>query len=290
MEVYRNFYHKRQFFQHRNITVNKPYFWEHIFLRHQINRHNSFKLPNVLLPHRDILQQLLQSVEIILQINNLLERIQRDWYNKEVIYLTSITGISLISIFPVFLDIINPLNETRYRELPYPVVDFIDQQKYFYHLSMLSFMVVLDMSFCGIANYALIAIFVQYMCGMFSVVGNMLENALDSKLIKSDDPNKEAKIYAKIVRSIKYHKEALKFDADFNALFETTYLIMLICAPILVTLGFVRILQDDAFETKNQMETIHSLINVLCNLFFVYGNCYLGQKVIDQSVFVFDKA
>ncbi|KAL2749083.1 odorant receptor 4-like [Vespula maculifrons] len=272
---------------HRNITVNKPYFWGHIFLRHQINRHNSFKLPNVLLPHRDILQQLLQPVEIILQINNLLERIQRDWYNKEVIYLTSIIGISLISIFPVFLDIINPLNETRYRELPYPVVDFIDQQKYFYHLSMLSFMVVLDMSFCGIANYALIAIFIQYMCGMFSVVGNMLENALDSKLIKSDDPNKEAKIYAKIVHSIKYHKEALKFDADFNALFETTYLIMLICAPILVTLGFVR---DDAFETKNQMETIHSLINVLCNLFFVYGNCYLGQKVIDQSVFVFDKA
>lgn len=159
------------------------------------------------------------SFQVILQINNLLERIQRDWYNKEgtkefeimkkfaeegrvytiiiisklisfndrsffiypmfniqiqiflVIYLTSIIGISLISIFPVFLDIINPLNETRYRELPYPVVDFIDQQKYFYHLSMLSFMVVLDMSFCGIANYALIAIFIQYMCGMFSVVG-----------------------------------------------------------------------------------------------------------------------
>ncbi|KAL2718677.1 odorant receptor 4-like [Vespula squamosa] len=178
----------------------------------------------------------------------------------------------------------------KYRELPYPVVDFIDQQKYFYHLSVLSFMVVLEMSFCGIANYALIAVFIQYMCGMFSVVGNMLENALDSKLIKSDNPNKEAEIYAKIVCSIKYHKEALKFDADFNALFETTYLIMLICAPILITLGFVRILQDDAFETKNQMETIHSLINVLCNLFFVYGNCYLGQKVIDQSVFVFDKA
>ncbi|KAF7418411.1 hypothetical protein HZH68_001064 [Vespula germanica] len=245
------------------------------------------------------------------KIRKLLTRINRDWcerggtkefkimkqYAEEsrtymilmiIINYASLSANVFIPATPFILDIFYPLNETRPRLFPFPVKFLIDTQKYYYFLLIVTYISVSLLLLAGISHYAFCLSFVQHACGMYMVVGNMLENLFDNK--KFDNSKLEDESYPKIVQSIKYHKEALKFSADLNSLYETTYFFMLILGPFLMGCGFIQILQDDAFTIENLAGSIVITINIICNLIVIYWNCYLGQKIIDHSVLLVDKA
>nr|KAF7438784.1 hypothetical protein H0235_001175 [Vespula pensylvanica] len=245
------------------------------------------------------------------KIRKLLTRINRDWcergdtkefkimkqYAEEsriymilmiIINYASLSANVFIPATPFILDIFYPLNETRPRLFPFPVKFLIDTQKYYYFLLIITYISVSLLLLAGISHYAFCLSFVQHACGMYMVVGNMLENLFDDE--KFDNSKLEDEFYPKIVQSIKYHKEALKFSADLNSLYETTYFFMLILGPFLMGCGFIQILQDDAFTIENLAGSIVIIINIICNLIVIYWNCYLGQKIIDHSVLLVDKA
>nr|XP_050865380.1 uncharacterized protein LOC127070876 [Vespula vulgaris] len=232
------------------------------------------------------------------KISQLLELIKQDWLEKEnmkefeimkkyakdgrmyslmIIMLTYglIFLVMSVSAIPYILDIYFPLNQTRFHTLPFSVELFIDTEKYYclaffiiFFTSSLSCIVV-------VGNYTLFAVLVYHICGMFCVVRNMLDDVVDVTKEYVYDRNTEDIAYAKIIRSIKYHKKTLEFDSIFNSSFEQGLSILL--------------LKNSAFEYENIRETISSILNIIVNCGILYMKCHLGQKIIDHSVLIFDK-
>lgn len=71
---------------------------------------------------------------------------------------------------PDFLDIISPLDESRPRQLPTQVEFFIDQERYFYLLSL----IFIVSAFLGMtvimATENMYMIFVQHVCALFELI------------------------------------------------------------------------------------------------------------------------
>ncbi|XP_047346922.1 odorant receptor 4-like [Vespa velutina] len=247
------------------------------------------------------------------KISQLLEFIKQDWSEKKnmkefeimkkyaedgrtysliIIILTYGLIFSAMSVpaVPYILDIYFPLNQTRFHTLPFSVELFMDTDKHYclalfiiFFASSLSCLVV-------VGNYTLFAVLVYHICGMFCVVRNMLDDVIDITKVYIRDRNTEDKIYAKIVRSIKYHKKTLEFDSIFNSSFEQSLSILIVLGSIIIIITFIRLLQNIEFEHENIRETISSVLNIVVNCGILSMKCHLGQKIIDHSVLIFDKA
>lgn len=77
----------------------------------------------------------------------------------------------IASTLPLALDFINPLNETRPRTLPFLMEFYVDEQRHFCPLLMIIFVMLLILGLTVISNCTLFLVFIQYLCGMFYVVG-----------------------------------------------------------------------------------------------------------------------
>ncbi|XP_043497177.1 uncharacterized protein LOC122520921 [Polistes fuscatus] len=130
----------------------------------------------------------------ILRVYELLEIIKEDWHQHEgtkefeimkkyaheskiysiimlAIFYAGICSFFIVSTVPLALDIINPLNETRQRVLPFSMEFYIDEQKYFITLLTIVFVMLFILGLTSISSSIMFLIFIQYLCGMFYVTG-----------------------------------------------------------------------------------------------------------------------
>ncbi|KAI4484607.1 hypothetical protein M0804_007173 [Polistes exclamans] len=176
------------------------------------------------------------SIQFFASINQILKLIKQNWFEKEhseefqimkkyaedvLTYGLILTAIS-ISAIPFILDMYFPLNQTRHLTLPFPMEFFLDIQKHFILILVITFVMSSITCTAVVANYTLFAVLIYNICGMFCVVGVSPVNSLIVHLLSRnmlDDIRKdilydhytEDKVYAKIIRSIKYHKKTLEF-------------------------------------------------------------------------------
>jgi len=86
-----------------------------------------------------------------------------------VITVSSGIIIICVQLWPGFLDIILPINESRPRRLQIMTEYFVDQERYFYLL-----LLHLDIGFCiemvvFIATLTMISVCLTHICGMFRI-------------------------------------------------------------------------------------------------------------------------
>ncbi|XP_046814276.1 uncharacterized protein LOC124422197 [Vespa crabro] len=240
------------------------------------------------------------------QMYRLLEIIKNDWCEQEgtkefeimkkyawdskiysiimlAILFLPIYIIMIASILPLTLDFINPLNETRPRVLPFLMEFYVDEQKYFCPLLMIIFIMILLLGLTVISNCTLFLVFIQHLCGMFYVVGNMVDNVFNDKHCS------ELETYAKIVRCIKYHKEALEFEMKLRALYEHVYLGLVIIGLFLMATSIIQLIQKNAFKLENLIESSVSITIFISSTIIIYLKCYFGQKLIDHSTYLLNK-
>ncbi|XP_043501748.1 uncharacterized protein LOC122523873 [Polistes fuscatus] len=76
-----------------------------------------------------------------------------------------------LSMTPVLLDFVVPLNETRPRELPIPAVLFFDHEKYFFFMILIALFVSTIVGSISMAFYPMVLICMKHICALFEVTG-----------------------------------------------------------------------------------------------------------------------
>ncbi|KAF7418413.1 hypothetical protein HZH68_001066 [Vespula germanica] len=240
------------------------------------------------------------------QMYRLLEIIKDDWHEQEgtkefevmkkfaqdsktysiimlAIFYVPVYIMMITSTLPLALDFINPLNETRPRTLPFLMEFYVDEQKHFCPLLMIIFVMLLILGLTLISNCTLFLVFIQHLCGMFYVVGNMVDNVFNDKHCS------EVETYAKIVRCIKYHKQALEFEMKLRALYEHVYLGLVIIGLFLMATSVIQLIQKNTFKLENPIESLVAITIFISSTIIIYLKCYFGQKLIDHSTYLLNK-
>nr|KAF7438786.1 hypothetical protein H0235_001177 [Vespula pensylvanica] len=249
---------------------------------------------------------ILQHCSGLFELVGLLEIIKDDWHEQEgtkefevmkkfaqdsktysiimlAIFYVPVYVMMIASTLPLALDFINPLNETRPRTLPFLMEFYVDEQKHFCPLLMIIFVMLLILGLTLISNCTLFLVFIQHLCGMFYVVGNMVDNVFNDKHCS------EVETYAKIVRCIKYHKQALEFEMKLRALYEHVYLGLVIIGLFLMATSVIQLIQKNTFKLENPIESLVSITIFISSTIIIYLKCYFGQKLIDHSTYLLNK-
>ncbi|KAK2580535.1 hypothetical protein KPH14_007670 [Odynerus spinipes] len=200
------------------------------------------------------------------------------------IYYGTIFLLTCISIVPPCLDVIYPLNETRPRKLPFSIEFFLDEEKHFYSMLLMSLVMAMILGVSVISNCNIFLLFLQHLCGMFIVAGNMIDSVFKDKHCS------EAEAYIKVVRSIKYHKQTLEFEEFLRVTYQRIYLLLVLIGLCLMCITFLQLVHKITQEVGDLSDSTISIVIFISSTIIVYLNCYFGQKIIDHSTFLFSKA
>ncbi|XP_043504909.1 odorant receptor 10a-like [Polistes fuscatus] len=208
--------------------------------------------------------------------------------------LYSLSGFLLlfVSLKPVYLDIISPLNETRPRQSMIPVeLFFIDKNKYFFLECFIIFMTGFVTGCVTIMSLNILFFGVQHGCALFEYVGYKLEHLIDENEFNQEAPISKIyeKIRQRIVSNINLHKRALEYMDCINSISSYFFFIAMIFEVLVIGVDFF-ILQTttDIFQSKNKL--ILLIIYIPGSVMVIYLTCKMGQKVLDSSENVLEKA
>ncbi|XP_066598889.1 odorant receptor 4-like isoform X2 [Prorops nasuta] len=192
-----------------------------------------------------------------------------------------------LPLIPVFLDRVAPLNATRARKQLFTSEYFIDQEEYFYFISLHIALTSIFGVTVVVSVDCMYIVLIRHACAMFSVVGWKLENFM----FKRKGCVRASSIHAKeildeIVDSIDAHERALKFSELIESCYTWSMLLQLGLSLICMSFILVRMVT----AVGNIDETIEYTLmtsGVLLNLLF---NSYPGQMLMDHSLDISNKA
>ncbi|XP_067205824.1 odorant receptor 63a-like [Linepithema humile] len=214
-------------------------------------------------------------------------------------YITVSTTFYMIApLTPVFLDIIQPLNETRPRLFPVTAKFRIDEEKYYTQL----YCCIVGMCSIGVIN--LIAsdstyfVSIIHACSLFSTISRQLEEII-TKLPVNEDTRRiecciqtklefenEQMIYHEYIKCLKKYQLALEFVNLLNSTYDMLSLFLLLLYGATATFVGIQILNIlDRFE-----DVIRYLSEIVIMLIQLIILCYSGQKLRDESQNVFHRA
>ncbi|XP_020277684.1 odorant receptor 13a-like [Pseudomyrmex gracilis] len=193
-----------------------------------------------------------------------------------------------ISVTPRLLDIVIPLNESRPLILPYEAHYFVDDNEYFFHILIHSFVSV-EVGITGVlAHDCMLITYIEHTCSVFAVAGFRFENLHDNKIDKNIDvrSNSSSKIYnRRIGVSMHAHWRALQF-AD---LLEDTFNITFVLQIAIVCLGMSITLLQIAMQSNDVMEAARYVAFIIGQLIHLFCFSVQGQRLIDHSMEMRDK-
>ncbi|KAF7383497.1 hypothetical protein HZH66_012847 [Vespula vulgaris] len=165
----------------------------------------------------------------------------------------------LLPIFPLVMDIVVPLNESRPLKPIFKGEYFIDEDKHFFPVYFhMSISIAISIT-ALITGDALFLMFNSHICGIFAAVGCRLENFLKDQIDSKYSINNisKDKCLENVRYSIRNHKSALK--------------LMLIVV-------------------ENRAEAFRYFNFAVAQLLHLFCMCYPGQRMIDYSTDIRIKA
>ncbi|XP_012226902.2 odorant receptor 63a-like [Linepithema humile] len=215
------------------------------------------------------------------------------------------TWISFLTVFylitpltPVFLDIIDPLNETRPRLFPVTANFRIDEEKYYAQL----YVYIVSMILIGVSNAittdCIYLVSIIHACSLFSTISRQLEEIVTKFSVKKDtrriecciqtklEFENEQMIYQEYIKCLKKYQLALEFVDILNSAYEMISLFLLLLYGATATFIAIQILNIlDRFE-----DVLRYMFEVVAMLVQLIILCYSGQKLRDESQNVFHRA
>ncbi|XP_066597285.1 uncharacterized protein [Prorops nasuta] len=192
--------------------------------------------------------------------------------------------IAITTNMSKILDFLSPLNETRSPLLPFPVMFIFDENSYYIILFLQHFIVVLSF-FYGVILLITFITYVVNVYGMFTEIGYKLRSALPNNMEFSRETigSNDEMYYKSMCLCIEQHNKAIQFakiiDEYYGIAFATVLISLIFMAsPTLFTLGDVELV-----DYKSSAE-------IVCIVCFFFVISYIGQKLIDLSVEVGDRA
>ncbi|XP_057334181.1 uncharacterized protein LOC130673241 [Microplitis mediator] len=218
----------------------------------------------------------------VLRNNERFHKIMMDIYSSG---LSSIAvSYAVVPLVPIFLDIVNPLNETRPKVLPFPTEYFVDIEKNFYALYTHALIVTPITFIYFLAFDSLYAGLVQHACSMFTIIGRRLEQlTVDENIsIEKNSMNEENGLKSLVI-CIKMHKEILWFAELLEENFSNHFFLLLGTIVLGLTfIGFQFVVL--ATEAGEKIRCVWCGTGQIIHLFFL---SYFGQKLINHSEFIY---
>ncbi|XP_043666910.1 odorant receptor Or2-like [Vespula pensylvanica] len=193
-------------------------------------------------------------------------------------------------------DVLLPLNGSHRLECPFVAEYFIDEEVYYYPILLHMYTIFLVGLIVVIATEAFYTICVQHACGLFHIVGYRFEQVFNDSILNSISLSRKSfEIENSIVRAINSHQNAIEFVDHMNSCFSNSYFILTILGAISLIMNCTDILQ--AMNPNKNYNLISAsvrvlnafvrIVNIIC---YMFGIFYYGQKLIDCSTNILEKA
>ncbi|XP_072744254.1 uncharacterized protein [Anoplolepis gracilipes] len=183
---------------------------------------------------------------------------------------------------PILLDIIIPLNESRPRELIFPAVYFINQQKYFFILTIHAGIGLLIIATSGIATESFSFANALHAFGLFEIASYRMKRML-SEIYPQMCIDKQYIISRqRIIAAVDFHRRAIEYSELLKASFGQMYLILfiiLVCSTSINLYYFAQIITT--VTTGKLWDIFKSIILVILYIICLTMANYAGQKFID---------
>ncbi|KYN43582.1 Putative odorant receptor 13a [Trachymyrmex septentrionalis] len=204
------------------------------------------------------------------------------------------TTASLFVVKPIMLtliadDIINITKSSIPFEsrLPFRVEYGKKFNQYIYPIAVHSYVAVIAHSFATVVADALYYTLIQHACGMFSIIGNTLENIgknneenFDAKPIKVKDDN-----YSKTLHCLRRHIIVIEFAEYIESLFTKIFLMTLNFNMIGISITGIQLLMH---LNKGANDIIGPLTICIALFIHLFLHFWQGQFLLDYSVLPYE--
>ncbi|XP_066597289.1 uncharacterized protein [Prorops nasuta] len=219
-------------------------------------------------------------------------KIKNDYAETGLLMAKSLAGLALsgvvifVTVTPFLaeiLDYFKPLNESRSPLLPFPAIEVFQMDGVFYQTLIVEEITTFVCITYGVAFTCIASTHCMHANGMFAVIGYRLENLLPENLRYSTDYNLVSENCRKsLVVCIKRHQLALQFMSLVDEYYGPAVAIYVIGSIFMVS-PTLTMLADTKFHYM-------AVVQILIIVGFLYMISYLGQKVIDMSSELSQKA
>ncbi|XP_077258685.1 uncharacterized protein LOC143895456 isoform X3 [Temnothorax americanus] len=174
-----------------------------------------------------------------------------------IIFVCSLCTICIFSQYiSIFLDIITPLNISRPRKLLFAAEYFIDQEKYFYIITIHIIIGLVAASICVTATETFSLTNALHAFGLFKV--------------------------ARIIAAVDFHRRAIEFSELLKGSFGRAYLILFVlgvCSASINLFNLSRIIMAE----RDILEIIKSIFLLAALIIYLILANYAGQEFINND-------
>ncbi|XP_067216125.1 odorant receptor 43a-like [Linepithema humile] len=211
------------------------------------------------------------------------------WYTA-VLGTFGIFGTSLFIItqyWTSILDIILPINESRSFHVQIITEYFIDQQKYFFLITL-----HVTTAYCIgmatlIATGTILVAFIQHFCGMFRLASYRIERMMKIIILENNNPKSKYLIRDEITCAVDIHRQAMKLGELMSSKFEVMLCCLIVMGVISLSLNLLRISQIASSDKNNVKEMVWPFVLSTASILYMFTANYIGQDIIDLNNYLF---
>ncbi|XP_011861328.1 PREDICTED: odorant receptor 63a-like [Vollenhovia emeryi] len=199
----------------------------------------------------------------------------------------SILFLYISQYISVLLNIAISLNESGPRELLFPAEYFIDQQKYFYVITIHVSLGLLVIGTTGIATESFSLANALHAFGLFKIASYRMKKVLDGINRTDMCLNKEyARSCNKIIAAVDFHKRAIEFSELLKGSFGRMYLAMFVGCVCSIGVNLSTISRLLIME-KEIFFIIKYVLCIILSLTCLTLANYAGQEFINSDTHVY---
>ncbi|KAF3054362.1 Odorant receptor 335 [Nylanderia fulva] len=193
---------------------------------------------------------------------------------------------TLMQFFPIILDIVIPLNESRLRRSIFITEYFIDQEKYMYAI-LLHYILALIIAIAALGSVTLIIItYALHISALLNIASYRMENAIEWSILAISSPTREYLLCQRIIHAVTLHRRTSEFIKFFQSKFMVFFAVLIIIGVSSLSLNLFQFLRLIKMN-KNIIESMLHGALIFIHLAYMFLINYVGQILIDRGKMLF---
>ncbi|XP_039311518.1 uncharacterized protein LOC120359120 [Solenopsis invicta] len=204
--------------------------------------------------------------------------------------VTLFSSIGLIvfyfmELWPIILDNILPLNESRPRNTFVVTEYFIDREKYFIPIMLHEMVVVSVGALTIISTGTILMACTQHSCGMLKIVSFRIVHLLDKNILQRSSLQIDRIICNRIAHAVDLHRKIANFLDLLVSTFTVQYSILIFIGVASISLNLYCFLLPSTMQSNTEL--FASVVLIVAHFFYMFMANYVGQIIIDHSEDIF---
>ncbi|XP_025074021.1 uncharacterized protein LOC112552618 [Pogonomyrmex barbatus] len=188
----------------------------------------------------------------------------------------------LTQYISILLDIVIPLNESRPRKFLFPIEYFIDQQKYFYIITIHIAIGLSCIATSGVATESFSLANALHAFGLFKIASYRMKYILSDINPQMHTAKKYAMSRNRIIAAVDFHRKAIEFSELLKTSFGKMYLVLFVACVCSASINLFNLSRIITME-KEIVEVIISVLFIFLHIVYLTLANYAGQEFINYD-------